>query len=170
MIRVDRGLCSVLTADGLVRASLGGAVLDAIAADGLAAPCTGDWVLVRQWPDGPLTVEVVLERRTSIVRAESSKSSRPQLLAANADYAGVVVALHPDPEHPAARAPAVGRLAERRHAADHLTKADIVPDADDIADDVRTLAENVEVFVTSTTTGEGSMRCEQCCRRARPSR
>jgi ribosome biogenesis GTPase len=36
-----------------------------------------------------------------------------------------------------------------------LTKADIVPDADDIAADIRTLTDGVEVVVTSTTTGEG---------------
>jgi ribosome biogenesis GTPase len=153
VIRVDRGLCSVLTADGLVRASLGGSVLDAIAADGLAAPCTGDWVMVRHWPDGPLTIEVVLERRSAIIRAESSKSSRPHLLAANADYAGVVVALHPDPNIP--RLERLLSVAWQSGATPLiiLTKADVVPDGDDIGDDVRRLADNVEVFVTSTRSG-----------------
>lgn len=155
VIRVDRGLCSVLSVDGLVRASLGGSVLDAIAGDALAAPSTGDWVMVRHWPDGPLTVEAVLDRRTAIVRAESSKSSRPHLLAANADYAGVVVALHPDPNIP--RLERLLSLAWQSGATPLiiLTKADIVPDGDDIGDDVRALADNVEVFVTSTTTGAG---------------
>jgi ribosome biogenesis GTPase len=155
VIRVDRGLCSVLTAHGLVRASIGGAVLDLIAADALAAPCTGDWVMVREWPDGPLTIEVVLDRRTSIIRAESSKSSRPHLLAANADFAGVVVGLHPDPNIP--RLERLLTVAWQSGATPLiiLTKADIVPDGDDIADDVRELTAGVEVFVTSTRTGDG---------------
>lgn len=155
VIRVDRGLCSVLTEDGLLRASLGGAVLDEIAADPLAAPSTGDWVMVRAWPDGPLTVEVVLARRTAIVRAESSKSSRPHLLAANADFAGVVVSLHPDPNIP--RLERLLSLAWQSGATPLiiLTKSDVVPDGEDIGDDVRQLADNVEVFVTSVRTGAG---------------
>ena len=69
----------------------------------------------------------MLDRRTSIISAESSKSSRPQLLAANADFSGVVVALHPDPNIPRLeRLLSIG-LAERAHPADRLTKADIVP-------------------------------------------
>ena len=43
-----------------MRISLGGAVLDAAAIDPLQAPCTGDWVLARQWPDGPTTLERAL--------------------------------------------------------------------------------------------------------------
>ena len=38
----------------------GGAVLDASGRDPVSRPCTGDWVVLRSWPDGPITVEAVL--------------------------------------------------------------------------------------------------------------
>ena len=54
--RVDRGVCTVLTAAGPVRASLGPAVLTAAAQDPSALPCAGDWVLLTHWPDRRITV------------------------------------------------------------------------------------------------------------------
>jgi len=153
--RVDRGLCAVVTAGGLVRASLGSTVLEAVATDKLATPCTGDWVVVRDWPDGPRTVEGVLARRTAVVRAESSRSSRGHLLATNVDFAGVVVGLHPDPNLP--RLERLLSVAWQSGARPLviLTKADLVPDADLVRDDVRAIAPEIDVVVTSTTTGRG---------------
>lgn len=58
--RIDRGVCTVLCADGPVRASLGGSVLVAAARDRSALPRAGDWVRLVTWPDGPVTVERVL--------------------------------------------------------------------------------------------------------------
>lgn len=153
--RVDRGLCTVLTTGGPVRASLGGQVLSAMAPDPSAGPCTGDWCLVRQWPDGPLTVETLAPRRTSLVRADASRSSHGQVMAANVEIVALVVALHPEPN--------LGRI-ERLLAvawesgADPLvvlTKADLVGDGDAIAEDVRLAAPDVDVICCSTATGLG---------------
>jgi ribosome biogenesis GTPase len=153
--RVDRGMCTVLTAAGPVRATLGGDVLQALAADANAAPCTGDWALVRQWPDGPVTIEALAPRRTSLIRAEAYKGSRAQVLAANVDVVAAVVALHPEPN--------LGRI-ERLLAvawesgatpAVVLTKADLVVDSDEIAEDVRAAAPGVTVVCCSTETGRG---------------
>src|SRR3990170_4738850 len=69
VVHVDRGLATVLTARGLVRVGFGSQVLEAMAADRVAGPATGDWVLVRAWSDERVTLERVLPRRTSIVRA-----------------------------------------------------------------------------------------------------
>ena len=76
-------------------------------------------------------------------------------MAANADFSGVVVALHPDPNIP--RLERLLSIAWQSGATPLivLTKADIVPDAYDIAEDIRQLTDGVEVFVTSTTTGVG---------------
>src|SRR5688572_26090106 len=41
--RVDRGVCTGLTVDGAVRASIGGGLLAAAAQDPLRLPCAGDW-------------------------------------------------------------------------------------------------------------------------------
>ena len=67
--RVDRGACDALAADGPMRATFSGALLAAGAADPVATPCVGDWVAVRPWPDGRVTAEAVLPRRTAFVRA-----------------------------------------------------------------------------------------------------
>lgn len=153
--RVDRGLCTVLTEGGVVRASWGSELLDGVATDALAAPCTGDWALVRDWPDGPTTVEAVLPRRTAIVRAASTGTSQGQVLAANVDVAAVVVALHPEPN--------LGRLERLLALAWEsgalplvvLTKADLAADAELVAEDVRAAAPGVQVICCSTVTMQG---------------
>ena len=95
--RVDKGLATVLTEDGPVRATWSGAVLSAMASDPQAGPCTGDWVVLRFWPDDRITLESLAPRRTAIVRAEVGGSSRGQVLAANVDVITIVVGLVPEP-------------------------------------------------------------------------
>ncbi|WBQ01847.1 ribosome small subunit-dependent GTPase A [Kribbella sp. CA-293567] len=153
--RVDKGLSTVLTEDGPVRASWSGAVLAAIATDPQATPCTGDWVALRQWPDDRVTIEAVAPRSTAIVRAEVGGSSRGQVLASNIDVVAVVVGLHPEPN--------IGRIERFLALAWEsgarpvvvLTKADLVIDADTVAEDVATAAPGADVLVCSATTGEG---------------
>ncbi|HEU4946283.1 MAG TPA: ribosome small subunit-dependent GTPase A [Kribbella sp.] len=153
--RVDKGLSTVLTEDGPVRASWSGGVLAAIAADVQATPCTGDWVTLRAWPDDRITVEALAPRRTAIVRAEVSGSSRGQVLAANVDVIAIVVGLHPEPN--------IGRIERFLALAWEsgarpvvlLTKADLVSDADTVAEDVATAAPGADVLVCSATTGDG---------------
>jgi ribosome biogenesis GTPase / thiamine phosphate phosphatase len=153
--RVDRGLCTALTESGAVRASWGSDLLDDVAADTVAAPCTGDWAMLREWPDGPTTVEGVLTRRTAIVRAEASGTSHGQVLAANVDLVAAVVALHPEPH--------LGRLERLLTLAWEsgaqpiviLTKADLVNDTDAVSEDVAAAAPGVDVICCSTVTGMG---------------
>lgn len=153
--RVDKGLCTVVTEDGPVRATYGSALLDASAADSRLGPCTGDWCLVRHWPDGPVTVEAVLERRTSVVRAAASGASTGQVLVANVDVLVVVVALHPQPN--LSRVERLVTLAWDSGARPVivLTKSDLVQDGAMFAEDVRAAAPGVEVIVCSTVTGRG---------------
>jgi ribosome biogenesis GTPase len=155
VVRVDRGVCTVMTQAGPLRASAGGAVLDAMSADPTVGPCTGDWCATRAWPDGPITIEAVLPRRTAITRAVVSGRSEGQVLAANMDVVAIIESLVP--------APSVGKL-ERLLAlawqsgaipAVLLSKADLAADADHVADDVRTAAPGVEVICCSSTTGQG---------------
>jgi len=56
------GVLVVLTDDGPVRASYGARMLCAIARDRSRLPEAGEWVTVRRWCDGPVTVEGVLTR------------------------------------------------------------------------------------------------------------
>lgn len=153
--RVDRGVCTVYTESGAVRAGVGADVLDKWAAEAIAGPVTGDWCWVRSWCDGPLTIEALLPRRTSITRADVEGSSRGQPLAANVDVAGIVVALHPEPN--LGRVERLLALVAQSGArpAVVLTKADMVGDAAQVAEDVRVAAPGVDVVCCSVITGEG---------------
>jgi ribosome biogenesis GTPase len=155
VVRVDRGLAQVLTEEGLLRVGYAGAVLAETARHPEAAPCTGDWVVVRDWPDGRHTLEQVLPRRSAVVRATAGEQSHGHVLCANADVVGVVVALHPEPV--LARVERLLALAWQSGARPLvlLTKADLVPDADYVAEDVRAVGPGVDVRCLSSTTGAG---------------
>ena len=155
VVRVDRGLASVLTESGPQRASVGGALLARMAGDPTEGPCTGDWCLLRSWPDQRVTVERILPRRTAVVRAVSGESSHGQLLCANIDLAALVVALHPIPV--LAKVERLVALAWESGARPLvvLTKADLVRDAAQIAQDVAEAAPGVDVTVVSASTGAG---------------
>ncbi|GAB3515081.1 ribosome small subunit-dependent GTPase A [Phytohabitans suffuscus] len=155
VVRVDRGVCTVLGAGGTVRASLAGAILAAAAADPVKLPCVGDWVAVRTWPDARITVEAVLPRRTAIVRRTSDKDSVGQVLAANLDTAAVVEPMHPEPD--------VGRIERLLALAWEsgarplvvLTKCDLAADPDAVAAQVEHVAPGVEVLAVSAQRGDG---------------
>ncbi|MEV4264513.1 ribosome small subunit-dependent GTPase A [Kribbella sp. NPDC049584] len=153
--RVDKGLATVFTTEGPVRASWSGALLTAIASDAQAGPCTGDWVVLRFWPDDRITVESVLPRRTAIVRAEVGGSSRGQMLASNVDVIAIVVGLVPEPN--IVRIERFMALAWESGARPVvvLTKSDLVGDADSVAEDVALAAPGADVLVCSATTGAG---------------
>jgi hypothetical protein len=58
----ETGVLVVLTDAGPVRASYGARMLCAIARDRSRSPQAGEWVTLRRWSDGPVTVEDVLTR------------------------------------------------------------------------------------------------------------
>ena len=154
--RVDRGACDALSGDGPLRLTFSGALLSAGAADPVATPCVGDWVAARTWPDGRVTAEAVLPRRTAFVRASVTPgSSHGQVLAANVDLAVVVEPLHPEPD--LGRIERFLALAWESGATPMvvLTKADLVPDAAELRADVAAAAPGVEVVAISNTTGDG---------------
>src|SRR5918912_1105612 len=98
VLRVDRGVCTVLGSSGVGRDTLAGAVLVSAAHDPARLPCAGDWVVLRRWPDRHTTVEAVLPRRTALVRRTADKDSSGQVLAANMDTVAVVEPMHPAPD------------------------------------------------------------------------
>jgi len=155
VVRVDRGLVSVLTEDGPHRSGIGGGLLARIAKDPTEAPCTGDWCVLRHWPDRRMTVERLLPRRTAVVRATAGEQSHGQLLCANVDVVAAVVALHPVPV--LSKVERVVALAWESGAQPLvvLTKADAVSDAALLAEDVADVAPGVEVVVVSAQTGQG---------------
>jgi ribosome biogenesis GTPase len=153
VVRVDRGQCDVVTADGVLRADTAFVTPH----DPLRVVCTGDWVAVE--PDGnPRYVRTYLPRRTAFVRSTSSKRSEGQILAANVDHAVIAVSLAAELD--LARIERFLALAWESGAQPVvvLTKADLVTDPVTLAylvQDVETAAPGVPVLSVSAAHGEG---------------
>jgi ribosome biogenesis GTPase len=155
VLRADRGVCTVLDADGPVRASLGGSVLLAAAKDPALLPCAGDWAVLRRWPDRRVTVECLLPRRTTLIRRTSDKDATGQVLAANMDAVAVVEPIHPEPDD--ARIERLLALAWDSGAEPLLvlTKTDMSPDPAAVTRQLAGLAPGVEVVPVSVRRGSG---------------
>jgi ribosome biogenesis GTPase len=155
VLRADRGVCTVLTAAGTVRASLGGAVLARAARAPEWLPCAGDWLAVRAWPDDRLTVEAVLPRRTAVVRRTADKDATGQVLAANMDVAAVVEPVDPAPD--VARIERMLALAWDSGARPLviLTKADLAADPAAVAAQVADVTPGVPVVAVAADRGQG---------------
>ncbi|MFJ9114256.1 ribosome small subunit-dependent GTPase A [Streptomyces sp. NPDC102394] len=153
VVRVDRGQCDVVTADGVLRADTAFVTPH----DPLRVVCTGDWVAVE--PGGnPRYVRTYLPRRTAFVRSTSSKRSEGQILAANVDHAIVAVSLAAELD--------LGRIERFLALAWEsgaqplvvLTKADLVPDPvtrAHLVQDVELSAPGVTVLPVSAVDGDG---------------
>ena len=161
VVRVDRGLASTLTESGPIRSSFGSSLLAEMANDATRTPCTGDFVVLRDWPDHRTTIEQVLPRRTAVVRATAGEQSVGQVICANVDFAAVVVSLHPTP--------VIGKVERMMALAWQsgaqpvvvLTKADMVGDAALVAEDIAAAAPGVEVICCSIVTGDGLGRLHE---------
>ncbi|GAB1690550.1 GTPase RsgA [Krasilnikovia sp. M28-CT-15] len=155
VLRADRGVCTVLDAAGVGRASLGGPVLICAAADPVRLPCPGDWVVLRRWPDRRTTVEYVLPRRTALLGPAVGAGATGQLLAANMDTVAVV-----EPMHPGADEARVERLLALAAASGArpvvvLSKSDTARDADAVAQRVAAATPGVAVLPVSALRGDG---------------
>jgi ribosome biogenesis GTPase / thiamine phosphate phosphatase len=155
VLRADRGVCTVLEATGVVRASLAGAMLLGAAGDSARLPCAGDWVVLRRWPDRRITVDAVLPRRTALIRRTADKDSSGQVLAVNMDVVAVVEPMHPEPDE--ARIERLLALAWDSGARPVvvLTKADTAGDPAAIARQLNAAAPDVPVLPVSVWSGDG---------------
>jgi ribosome biogenesis GTPase len=89
VVRVDRGLCDVVTPAGVIRAD----TEFVVPRDPMKVVCTGDWGAVDPEGASPRFVRTLLPRRTAFVRSTSSKRSEGQVLAANVDHVVIAVSL-----------------------------------------------------------------------------
>ncbi|MFF4930942.1 ribosome small subunit-dependent GTPase A [Streptomyces griseofuscus] len=153
VVRVDRGQCDVVTADGAVRADTALVTPH----DPMRVVCTGDWVAVEAGGN-PRYVRAYLPRRTAFVRSTSSKRSDGQILAANVDHAVVAVSLAVELD--LGRVERFLALAWESGARPVvvLTKADLVTDPVTLAhlvQDVENTAPGVPVVAASAHCGDG---------------
>lgn len=161
VVRVDRGAVLVLPAgdDVPVRVAVPHGLVPLLDADdtpGAAVPpAVGDGVLLGAHPDGTPAVTALTARRTAVVRDGADRTSQTQVLAANVDVVLVVEHLDPDPSP--GRVERLLTLAWRSGATPVvvLTKADLVPDPEGMADEVRRVAIGAEVHAVSVTAGTG---------------
>lgn len=154
--RVDRGRVDVLTTAGLEHAVLSPGLLAAAADDPTGQPCTGDWLAIRHWPDGRVTAEAVLGRKTVFLRAGvTPRVSKGQVLAANVDTVFVTEGLQPEPD--LGRIERLLALAWQNGAEPVvvLTKSDLAADADLLVADVAAAAPGAAVHAVSAMTGAG---------------
>lgn len=153
VVRVDRGLCDVVTAAGTVRAD----TEFVVPRDPMKAVCTGDWAAVDAGGE-PRYVRTLLPRRTELVRSTSSRRSDGQVLAANVDHAVIAVSLAAELD--LGRVERFVALAWESGAQPVvvLTKADLVTDPATLAHlvaDAEAAAPGVQVLAVSATTGHG---------------
>ncbi len=70
VVAQEPGVLVVLTDGGAVRATYGAMMLGTIARDRSRVPGPGEWVALRHWCDGPVTVEGSLGPEPTISLAE----------------------------------------------------------------------------------------------------
>ncbi|HSV38135.1 MAG TPA: GTPase RsgA [Nocardioidaceae bacterium] len=143
VLRVERGLVTLLTESGEVRASYGGRLLGWIATDSTAGPCVGDWAVLRDWPDRRVTLERIVPRRTSV-----RGSVGEHVLAANVDLVAVVIAADTFDETLARTGPIVA-MAESSGVRTLL----VLARCDRVAE--LPVPESHDVLATSASTGHG---------------
>ena len=153
--RVDRGVVTVLTEAGLRRCSIGGGLLNRMAQPAGEGVCTGDWCLLREWPDHRTTLERVLPRRTALIGPGAGEHGR--VLCANVDIVALVLGTQPRPV-PASieRLLAVVRQSGIRPLV-VLTGSQLVAEhlAEQPAEDLAAATRDVDVLPVSAGTGAG---------------
>lgn len=155
VLRADRGVCTVLDAEGVTRATVGGSVLVSAAGDPARLPCAGDWAVLRRWPDRRVTIECLLPRRTTLIRRTSDKDASGQVLAANMDTVAVVEPIHPEPDD--ARIERLLALAWESGAQPVLvlSKSDTAARPGELTRQLQELAPGVRVIALSVQGGDG---------------
>lgn len=141
VVRVERGACVVQCSAGSRPAA------------GHPPPAVGDWVAVGPTLSGPSAVEAILPRWSVLSRRDPDRDVE-QVLASNVDV--VLVVAPADRFHPAR----VERelLIAWESGADPvvvLTKADLVPGADQVRASAERRLVGARVILTSTVTGDG---------------
>jgi ribosome biogenesis GTPase len=146
VVRVDRGAVDVITADNPLR------VETSSSTEPLAV---GDWVALVATDDRRWIIDAVLSRRSAIRRAVVTGESHAQVVAANVDLVLVTTPAIPEP-----RIGMVERMVALAWDSGAtpvvvLTKADLVPDADDVATELAASAPGVTVVSVSAATPQG---------------
>jgi len=138
--------------DGVDESTLG--VRGRLRAEPHALPVAGDWVLLAGTTRDDSVIEVVLPRRSSLVRKVAGSRTEEQVVAANVDVVLVAVPAHSvNPRRLERELTLVWESGARPVVA--LTKSDLAGDVEAVLDEIRAVALGVEVLAVSSYDGDG---------------
>ena len=152
-----RGAFDVLTADGEVRARAS-ARLRREAQSTADFPSVGDWVALDLEAEPSPTIEAVLPRRTKFSRrtaGEGETAPREQVVAANVDVVFVVASLADEVRVRTLERYLTLAWESGARPVILLTKADLVDDAETVADEIAGIGSEVPVLTVSSRSGLG---------------
>ncbi len=155
---VQRDLYSVLCEFGEIQAHLKGTFYK----KDLEFPTIGDYVMLQYNPYGSSRIETVCERTSEFRRADQSghaagyvKTMKEQVLAANFDYAFIVVSLNQNYNlNRIARYVTVVLQSGARPVV-VLTKSDLCENPNPYVEEVKKISDKVEAYAISAITGTG---------------
>ncbi|HEY1737656.1 MAG TPA: ribosome small subunit-dependent GTPase A [Acidimicrobiia bacterium] len=151
VVRIDRGVYAVVTADDVVAASIAGELKDA--ADPVLRPAIGDWVIVAHDGDDAV-VRVVLARRSMFVRGDIARM-QAQVVAANVDVVFVVHSASDEPNLRRLERELVLAFQSGAQPVIVLSKADLARDAERVVEAIRPASVGLDIVVTSAVSGAG---------------
>ena len=152
-----RGAFDVLTAEGEVRARASGRLRHE-AGSTAELPTVGDWVALDLGDGESPTIEAVLPRRTKFSRRsaeDGDATAREQVVAANVDVVFVVTSLADEVKIRTLERYLTLAWESGARPVILLTKADVVDDAERVADEIAGIGSEVPVLTVSSRSGLG---------------
>lgn len=118
-------------------------------------PVVGDYVTFRYNPKGDSKIIEICERKNFLTRPDTAKSMKEQPMAANIDYAFLVMSLNDNFSVNRAVRYAATVLQEGVQPIVILTKADLCPDVEILKEQIKEMLPHIEVHAVSALTGDG---------------
>jgi ribosome biogenesis GTPase len=119
-------------------------------------PAVGDWVLYHHLPQmDRARIEVLLQRRTCLIRKQAGLVSERQILAANVDMAFIVTSANDDFNLKRLQRYLTLVWDSGAKPVVLISKCELVEDVQNLADQVTTLSPGLDVHCVSAATGAG---------------
>ena len=118
-------------------------------------PVVGDYVTFRYNTKGDSKIIEICERKNFLTRPDTAKSMKEQPMAANIDYAFLVMSLNDNFSVNRAVRYAATVLQEGVQPIVILTKADLCPDVEKLKEQIIEMLPQIEVHAVSALTGDG---------------
>lgn len=166
---VHSDLCQIWTEEGEITARISGKLRDNIGNESASLqveeasfPAVGDWVLVIKNPQHHSgTVRMILPRKTKFSRNAAGAASREQVVATNIDFAFIVASLNSELNTNRLERYLVAAWNSGAVPVILLNKADLCPEAEEQAAEIRTKCPGVALHVISAVKQNGLQQLDQ---------